>query len=196
MSRWHWALTAITAATMRCAGGSLAAALIDCFYWLLLLLLLLPNQVALGAHGYYCGDDEMRWWQFGSSTLDALKTFQACNGLPESGATDERTWLALLGPDATPAELQVCNVYDQAACTFSALNCTELGMPRGLVGAVGNKKFGLVKNGLPESGASDERTWLALLGPDATPAQLQVNVICCFEHYVCVQPSALGVLFD
>ncbi|KAF6259771.1 hypothetical protein COO60DRAFT_1700641 [Scenedesmus sp. NREL 46B-D3] len=93
-------------------------------------------QVALGRQGYHCGDDEMRWWQFGSSTLDALKTFQgcgmaaalfgvcrcwsqdggstldafrtlqACNGLPESGATDERTWLALLGPEATPAQLQ------------------------------------------------------------------------------------------
>ncbi|WIA44064.1 hypothetical protein OEZ86_010425 [Tetradesmus obliquus] len=63
-------------------------------------------QVALGRQGYHCGDDEMRWWQFGSSTLDALKTFQACNGLPESGATDERTWLALLGPEATPDQLQ------------------------------------------------------------------------------------------
>ncbi|WIA23572.1 hypothetical protein OEZ85_000291 [Tetradesmus obliquus] len=63
-------------------------------------------QVALGRQGYHCGDDEMRWWQFGSSTLDALKTYQACNGLPESGATDERTWLALLGADATPNQLQ------------------------------------------------------------------------------------------
>jgi hypothetical protein len=36
-----------------------------------------------------------------------LLLLQACNGLPESGATDERTWLALLGPDATPAQLQV-----------------------------------------------------------------------------------------
>lgn len=34
------------------------------------------SQVALGRQGYHCGDDEMRWWQFGSSTLDALKTFQ------------------------------------------------------------------------------------------------------------------------
>jgi hypothetical protein len=34
------------------------------------------SQVALSKAGYHCGDDEMRWWQFGSSTLDALKTFQ------------------------------------------------------------------------------------------------------------------------
>jgi hypothetical protein len=33
-------------------------------------------QVALSKQGYHCGDDEMRWWQFGSSTVDALKTFQ------------------------------------------------------------------------------------------------------------------------
>eukprot|EP00775_Hariotina_reticulata_P003407 gene3407-3680_t len=62
-------------------------------------------QVTLGKAGYYCGEDEMRWWQFGSATLDALKTFQACNNLPESGVCDERTWMALLGPDASPAVL-------------------------------------------------------------------------------------------
>jgi hypothetical protein len=36
---------------------------------------------------------------------------QACQGLPESGVCDERTWLALLGPDATPEaldEVRVC----------------------------------------------------------------------------------------
>jgi hypothetical protein len=38
-------------------------------------VVLLP-QVALSKAGYHCGDDEMRWWQFGSSTVDALKTFQ------------------------------------------------------------------------------------------------------------------------
>jgi Putative peptidoglycan binding domain len=62
-------------------------------------------QVCLGRQGYHCGDDEMRWWQFGSSTADALKTFQACSGLPESGVTDEATWQALLGPGAAPADL-------------------------------------------------------------------------------------------
>eukprot|EP00879_Flechtneria_rotunda_P022601 GHRR01023867.1.p1 GENE.GHRR01023867.1~~GHRR01023867.1.p1 ORF type:complete len:646 (+),score=252.77 GHRR01023867.1:133-1938(+) len=33
-------------------------------------------QVSLAKAGYHCGDDEMRWWQFGPSTVDALKTFQ------------------------------------------------------------------------------------------------------------------------
>jgi hypothetical protein len=32
--------------------------------------------VALTRVGYYCGDDEMRWWQFGEATANALKTFQ------------------------------------------------------------------------------------------------------------------------
>lgn len=41
-----------------------------------LLLLLLLLQVSLVKAGYFCGDDEMRWWQFGSATTDALKTFQ------------------------------------------------------------------------------------------------------------------------
>jgi hypothetical protein len=31
---------------------------------------------------------------------------QACSGLPESGVCDERTWLALLGPEATPEDLE------------------------------------------------------------------------------------------
>jgi hypothetical protein len=39
-------------------------------------LLLPPIQVALTRVGYYCGDDEMRWWQFGEATANALKTFQ------------------------------------------------------------------------------------------------------------------------
>jgi hypothetical protein len=34
---------------------------------------------------------------------------QACSGLPETGVTDEATWLALMGPDATPEQLhEVC----------------------------------------------------------------------------------------
>jgi hypothetical protein len=37
-------------------------------------------QVCLQKAGFSSGDDEMRWWQFGSSTLDALKTFQVGGG--------------------------------------------------------------------------------------------------------------------
>lgn len=61
-------------------------------------------QVALNKHGFHCGDDDEQWWQFGDPTHSALATFQACSGLPESGVADEKTWLALLGPDATPED--------------------------------------------------------------------------------------------
>lgn len=33
-------------------------------------------QLALGAGGYYCGEDELMWWQFGDGTANALRTFQ------------------------------------------------------------------------------------------------------------------------
>lgn len=39
-------------------------------------------QVCLQKVGFFPGDDEMRWWQFGSGTLDALKTFQVCAWAP------------------------------------------------------------------------------------------------------------------
>ena len=44
----------------------------------------------------HCGDDDEQWWQFGDATHNALVTFQACSGLPESGVADERTWRKLL----------------------------------------------------------------------------------------------------
>ena len=33
-------------------------------------------QVVLNQHGYYCGEDETVWWQFGSDTYSSLLTFQ------------------------------------------------------------------------------------------------------------------------
>ncbi|KXZ54376.1 hypothetical protein GPECTOR_5g455 [Gonium pectorale] len=62
-------------------------------------------QVALSNGGFYAGEDDMRWWQFGDTTLTALKFFQSCNGLPESGVCDERCWRALLGGASQPADL-------------------------------------------------------------------------------------------
>jgi hypothetical protein len=41
-----------------------------------------------------------------------LLVLQACNGLPESGVCDERTWLALLGADATPEDLDEVSQCD------------------------------------------------------------------------------------
>ena len=42
---------------------------------------LVVPQACLTKAGYYCGDDDMRWWQFGSTTMDALKTFQVGGGV-------------------------------------------------------------------------------------------------------------------
>lgn len=62
-------------------------------------------HVALEGAGFSAGEDDTQWWQFGDTTMNALKTFQACSGLPESGVCDERTWKALLGSGAVPADL-------------------------------------------------------------------------------------------
>jgi peptidoglycan hydrolase-like protein with peptidoglycan-binding domain len=62
-------------------------------------------HVALEAAGYYPGEDDVRWWTFGSETLAAVKTAQACNGLPESGVSCAATWRLLLGEGATPGDL-------------------------------------------------------------------------------------------
>ena len=37
-------------------------------------------QVALTNCGFYTGEDDMRWWQFGDTTLTALKFYQVCAG--------------------------------------------------------------------------------------------------------------------
>jgi antiviral helicase SKI2 len=62
-------------------------------------------QCALEGAGCFCGEDDMLWWQFGSSTESALRTFQGMMGLPETGVSDTATWLALLGPGAQPQDL-------------------------------------------------------------------------------------------
>lgn len=59
-------------------------------------------HVLLEQAGYWPGEDDVQWWQFGDSTMAAIKTFQACNGMAESGTCDERVWKALIGPDAAP----------------------------------------------------------------------------------------------
>ncbi len=46
-----------------------------------------PCQVALGNIGYHCGDDDMRWWQFGDATLNALKYYQVCRAVPYGGTS-------------------------------------------------------------------------------------------------------------
>ena len=60
-------------------------------------------HVLLENAGYWPSEDDLQWWQFGDSTVTAIKTFQACNGMAESGTCDERVWKALLGKDAHPS---------------------------------------------------------------------------------------------
>jgi peptidoglycan hydrolase-like protein with peptidoglycan-binding domain len=62
-------------------------------------------HVAMSRQGYHVGDDDLYWWQFGDGTINALKTFQACSGLPETGVCDVTTWKRLLGEDAEPSDL-------------------------------------------------------------------------------------------
>jgi hypothetical protein len=33
-------------------------------------------HVALGRHGFFCGDDDMQWWMFGEATMNALRAYQ------------------------------------------------------------------------------------------------------------------------
>ena len=60
-------------------------------------------HVLLSDAGYYPCDDELQWWQFGDSTVAAIKTFQACNGLAETGTVNEGLWKMLAGQDADPS---------------------------------------------------------------------------------------------
>jgi hypothetical protein len=62
-------------------------------------------QVKLAEHGFYPDEDDSKWWMFGSTTLSALSTFQACNSLPDTGACDMATWKVLMGADARPEDI-------------------------------------------------------------------------------------------
>jgi hypothetical protein len=62
-------------------------------------------HVLLDEAGFCAGGDDVRWWQYGDSTVNAVKTFQACSGIPESGATCVRTWQALMPPGSVPSDI-------------------------------------------------------------------------------------------
>jgi peptidoglycan hydrolase-like protein with peptidoglycan-binding domain len=62
-------------------------------------------HVLLDDAGFSPGEDDIRWWQFGDSTVAAVKTFQACNGIPESGAACVRTWQALMPEGSVPNDI-------------------------------------------------------------------------------------------
>jgi peptidoglycan hydrolase-like protein with peptidoglycan-binding domain len=63
-------------------------------------------QVLLRRAGCHCDRDEAEWWMFGATTVTALRTFQACAGLPETGVANEALWRALAEPGTAPADLQ------------------------------------------------------------------------------------------
>ena len=63
-------------------------------------------QLALDRKGYCVSDDELEFWMFGDTTENALKTFQACSGMPESGVVDEEVWSKL----CEGMEGEVCSV--------------------------------------------------------------------------------------
>ena len=54
-------------------------------------------QVLLDEQGYYSGEEDMEYWFFGITTQNALGTFQASNGIPDTGLTCADTWRVLLG---------------------------------------------------------------------------------------------------
>lgn len=56
-------------------------------------------QVILSEKGYDSGEEDMEYWYFGSTTANALMTFQASERLRETGITDIDTWRALLGEE-------------------------------------------------------------------------------------------------
>lgn len=97
----------------------------------------------------------MMWWQFGTATESALRTFQAC---------------------LETALLQLCNHYDLSMRVLLAVMCNTSEM---LCNAVGFfppvescSPYLQGMNGLPETGVSDAGTWRALLGQSAQPADL------------------------
>ncbi|KAI3437857.1 hypothetical protein D9Q98_000303 [Chlorella vulgaris] len=49
--------------------------------------------------GYFPGEADIEDLFFGEGTQSALMTMQCCEGLPETGITDEATWAKLLGQD-------------------------------------------------------------------------------------------------
>lgn len=69
-------------------------------------------QIKLREHGFHPDDDDSKWWMFGASTLSAVSTFQACNGLPESGVCCEATWAVLMGKGGAPEHIDKVFSHD------------------------------------------------------------------------------------
>lgn len=121
--------------------------------------------------GYYPSDDDLRWWQFGDSTLNALKTFQVgwWAGVMQGDAAEccsQHAAILLLQAAAAAVAhgLSFCTMGACLECAHPSQASTfrPLCPPPSLQAC----------SGLPESGVADPRTWCALLGADASPAVL------------------------
>jgi len=76
-------------------------------------------QLGLRHAGCYPADEETEWWQFGPSTVEALRTFQAMEGLPETGVCAASTWKRLLrDDDAQPADIHRISPRDSVEEAF------------------------------------------------------------------------------
>lgn len=94
-------------------------------------------QRLLLAHGFSASEDELEWWQFGLSTEGALKTFQACSGLPETGIVCVHTWGKLVLADAPPP-----NFDETSACHEDEEFCEDLSEGgQGAVYLVGEQRW-------------------------------------------------------
>ena len=56
--------------------------------------------------GFCVSSDELEFWFFGDTTINALKTFQACHDMPESGIVDDEVWSKL----CDGMEEEVCSI--------------------------------------------------------------------------------------
>ena len=88
----------------------------DDLYWVNAL------QTLLDSHAMHCSDEEAEDFYFGGRTRAALETFQACEGLPETGVCDADTWLKLVRGDAQKLrELRLRAPTEDAAAAAAAV---------------------------------------------------------------------------
>lgn len=148
---------------------------------------------ALNLKGFHCGDDDVEDFYFGEGTVSALLTYQACNGLEETGVTDEATWTSLLGPDLKPVigspptesdaedvpdEFPVLSELDggknvhyfQVLLEIAGYSCGKDDMEWWHFGddTIAATKTFQACNDLPESGVADVLTWKKLCGEGKT----------------------------
>ncbi|CAG9463767.1 unnamed protein product [Pedinophyceae sp. YPF-701] len=77
-------------------------------------------QLLLMRKGFFSGEEDMKWWMMGDSTMEALKTYQASEGLPESGIATAKVWRLLLGDaNAEPGALADVRAESETEMDYS-----------------------------------------------------------------------------